>query len=104
MGYDEYECLSCYCGDGGGGNNPTSKKAWTCMKCIDRITEEYQDCSRVISAIKYWTQNESRHGDCERCGRTKKLVLNVTTCKYHPRVDPVNDSVSSESFESSESS
>lgn len=103
MGYDDDECLSCYCGDGGGGNNPTDDTARTCMGCINRITEDYQSYPRVMNAIKSWS---GEYGDCERCGRRNRYVYNIPTCDFHSRIAPqygLSES-SNDSDDSSESS
>jgi len=85
MGYDDNECLSCYCGDGGGGNNPTYLTAFTCMKCIDRITEDDQGNQRVMKAI---FGSDQHYGYCQRCRRQECYVFEVPTCEVHPLVAP----------------
>jgi hypothetical protein len=97
MGYDDDECLSCYCGDNGSGNNPTDESARTCLGCFNRITENYQNYPRVMSALRTWNTSYS---NCERCGRQNCHVYNVPTCEYHPSVSSQRDE--SEDSDSSE--
>ena len=79
MGYDDWECLSCYCDNNY--NDSTSQKAATCLKCIDKITEGCQGIQRVMRAI---FESHQYCGFCQRCGRQDRYVFEVSTCKKHP--------------------
>jgi hypothetical protein len=84
MGYDDDECLECYCS--GGGNEPCSNFLETCLTCVDKIC--VSSTPRVISALKNfdWSCTET----CTKCDSTS-ITLNVPLCDHHLKQRFTND-------------
>lgn len=81
MGYDELECLICYCN--GYGNNPVDddKTEHVCMICIAKITKNCTS-TRVASALKNCVVDT-----CDLCNRLNVMGFRVTSCGDHEKPD-----------------
>lgn len=81
MGYDDDECLECYCE--GGSNEITSKHKMLCMRCINEIIGETTN-ERIKRAILNWKKESERVIlECDECGSSMKNLLKVPACGSH---------------------
>ncbi len=79
MGYDCFECFTCY--NTGGGNNPCVDEGShmeTCLLCIDKNCGSTTE--RVVSALKNFDWNPD--GRCTECNKSG-ITISVLLCNYH---------------------
>lgn len=76
MGYDNYECINCYCN--GGENNPVKEYFNICMTCMDEITQEEQNNPRVTNSFSQWNNFCS---NCVMCGKVNCFVFRAPMCE-----------------------
>ena len=72
MGYDDCECLACYCN--GGGNNPCKGRYDTCLTCVDAICKDGAT-HRVTFALKNNDWNPDN--ECELCHKSRKITIQI---------------------------
>jgi hypothetical protein len=84
MGYDDGECISCFCT--GGGNNLLSddssdndRHTPSCLTCIDEMCKSGATY-RVLNVLKEndWNTN----GTCGCCFNTDIITIDVTICSF----------------------
>ena len=81
MGYDDGECLPCYCQ--GGGNNLLDEKEGkisVCLSCIDKMCGD-GSTPRVLGVLQHsdWDTN----GTCRCCEKENVITIKVSVCSYH---------------------
>ncbi len=95
MGYDDFECIVCYCRYRINHIPDDDNRCDVCLNCISCITKGNDVSERVIGVLQsnLWTCNSS----CDSCKNDGIVTIEVAACRHH-----LGDFLSSEENESEE--
>ena len=81
MGYDDFECMACYCKYSCNTVPEDDARYDVCLKCISYITQGNGPTGRVIGALQRneWTCNAY----CHSCEKDGLLTIEISLCKHH---------------------
>lgn len=95
MGYDDDECMFCYCVYGCNTIPEDDTHYDVCLKCLSYVTQGDSTSGRVIGALQNnrWTCNSH----CGYCDKKSMITIEIALCKHHLGDFPSSSSESEES-------
>lgn len=81
MGYDDGECMACYCGYGGNCLVDNDAHYDVCLKCISGFTRGGGVSGRVISVLK--NNDWSCDSFCQSCKKKGRVTIEISLCSAH---------------------
>lgn len=95
MGYDDDECMFCYCKYSCNTIPEDDTHYDVCLKCLSYVTQGDSTSGRVIGALQNnrWTCNSH----CDYCDKKSMITIEIALCKHHLGDFPSSYSESEES-------
>jgi hypothetical protein len=84
MGYDNDECVFCYCN--GGGNESDCSKNIICLTCMEEIVDDWTTY-RLKAGLKEFLNISDTPEICRMCNKDAYLYFEAPICEEHLKYD-----------------
>lgn len=84
MGYNEGECVACYCKYASNNrvdDDEEDTQYEVCLTCISKFTRAGYMTSSILYTLKnsHWSGNST----CDLCDDTRIVTIDISLCDYH---------------------
>lgn len=95
MGYDDDECVFCYCNKGG--NNSDCSENTICLGCMDVIVGDWATY-RLKDGLKNFLSVSNTPEICRMCNKDVYIYFEAPICEKHLKYDPDPNIVYNEGY------